>query len=198
MFPIFGIIFISKWKPPSGICSGWKYQRLIWLFVEKRVSYFPEDIDEWSPDTQQRAKFRGVKLIWLHLWKLAMNLIQNDMLWICGDSKGIQGPGTNTGGNGEDPSSEKMRKESYSLSSFCLLTSQIRRDPQRSSCPPPCREQGHPRPRQAARLSGYVKPNVWLCHWWNIFTCRDCLAISTGCPLRSQASRNVKYFHLLE
>lgn len=46
--------------------------------------------------------------MWLHLWKLAMNLFQNEILWICGDSKDIQGLGRNTVVNHEDPGIKKQ------------------------------------------------------------------------------------------
>lgn len=110
IYPISRRVYIYKWKSPRGICSGWKYWRLIWLFVEKGASHFPENIDEWSPDTQQGAKFRGVKLMWLHLCKPAMNLIQNDTLRMCGDIKDIQGLGTNALVNHKDPSIKKQNQ----------------------------------------------------------------------------------------
>lgn len=104
IFPIFRRIYVYKWKPPSRICSGWKYQRLTQLFAEKRASHFLENIDEWPLDTQKGTKFKVMKLMWLHQWKPAMNLIQNDILWMCGDIKVIQGFGINTIVNHGDPS----------------------------------------------------------------------------------------------
>lgn len=46
--------------------------------------------------------------MWLHLWKLATNLFQNDILCICGDSKDTQGLGSNIVVNHEDLSIKKQ------------------------------------------------------------------------------------------
>lgn len=51
-----------------------------------------------------------MKLMWLHLCKPAMNLIQNDTLWMCGDIKDIQGLGTNALVNHKDPSIKKQNQ----------------------------------------------------------------------------------------
>lgn len=90
IFPILRGMHIYKWKPPSRICSDWKYRRLMQLLVEKKASHFLENIDEWPPNTHWGTKFEVVKLMWLYWWKSAINLVQNDILWMCGDIKVIK------------------------------------------------------------------------------------------------------------